>query len=159
MNYPQLMFAALMVIFLLAVYAIYLAFRLRQQTQKREQLLEQQKMQRERDNQEARQSIQIIARALMQKDLTDTEAAMRIAFLSQKLQPSEEEASALSIFLQLSEATAHIPILDDWTALERSEKKRLNREREDIESRYSEFIHASAKVLATISLGGVSSAQ
>ena len=159
MNYPQLMFAALMVIFLLAVYAIYLAFRLRQQTQKREQLLEQQKMQRERDNQEARQSIQIIARALMQKDLTDTEAAMRIAFLSQKLQPSEEEASALSIFLQLSEATAHIPILDDWTALERSEKKRLNREREDIESRYSEFVHASAKVLATISLDAVSSTQ
>ena len=159
MNYPQLMFAALMVIFLLAVYAIYLAFRLRQQTQKREQLLEQQKMQRERDNQEARQSIQIIARALMQKDLTDTEAAMRIAFLSQKLQPSEEEALSLSIFLQLSEATAHIPILDDWTALERSEKKRLNREREDIESRYSEFVHASAKVLATISLDGVSSTQ
>lgn len=159
MNNSEIMLLASLAVFLLASYALYLAFRLRQQTQKREQLVEQQKIQRGRDNQDARQSIQIIARALMQKDLTDTEAAMRIAFLSQKLQPSEEEASALSIFLQLSEATAHIPILDDWTALERSEKKRLNREREDIESRYSEFVHASAKVLATISLGGVSSTQ
>ena len=77
---------------------------------------------------------------------------MRIAFLAQKLTPSSDEATALLIFQQLAEATAHIPILEDWNALERTEKRRLTVEREGIESKYSEFVQDSAAKLSKIRL-------
>ncbi|MGB2001935.1 MAG: DUF2489 domain-containing protein [Porticoccaceae bacterium] len=104
-------------------------------------------------NLQARQSIQIIARALLQKDLSDTEAAMRIAYLSQQINATELEAEQFSVFLQLAEATAHIPILDDWQMLEKSEKRRLNKERTEIELVYAEFIQAGAEQLANIRQG------
>ena len=57
------------------------------------------------------------------------------------------------MFLQLAEATAHIPILDDWQMLEKSEKRRLNKERTEIELVYAEFIQAGAEQLANIRQG------
>ena len=72
--------------------------------------------------------------------------------MSQKVIASEEEATLFSVFQQLAEATSHIPILDDWVMLERSEKRRLTAERESIEKNYSEFMQASAKALMTLSL-------
>ena len=58
---------------------------------------------------------------------------MRIAFLAQKIIASSEESESFRVFQQLAEATAHIPILEDWALLERSEQKRLTGEREKIE--------------------------
>jgi predicted RNA-binding protein with PIN domain len=103
-------------------------------------------------NLEARQSIQIIARALLQKDLTDTEAAMRIAYLAQQVSATEDEAEQFTVFQQLAEATSHIPILEDWQMLEKSEKRRLNKERAAIELTYAEFIQAGAERLIKIKL-------
>ena len=101
---------------------------------------------------EARQSLQIIARALIQKDLSETEAAMRISWLAQQIQMSADEAQHLSVFKQLAEATSHIPILDDWAALSKAEKRRLNLEREAIEVNYRDFIQVSAEQLVSIRL-------
>ncbi|MFQ3346259.1 MAG: hypothetical protein ACI89A_000798, partial [Porticoccaceae bacterium] len=102
---------------------------------------------------EARQSVQIIAKALIQKDVSETEAAMRIGFLSQKITANHDEKILFSVFQQLAEATSHIPILDDWKALEKSEKNRLTQERTAIESKYSDFIKASAEQLTRLRLG------
>ena len=131
-------------------YAAYLAYRLRQQRIETEQaeLLLAAELSRKEAN--ARQSVQIIARALVQKDLSETEAAMRIAWLSQQINLSADEAQHVSVFTQLAGATAHIPILDDWAALSKSEKRRLDTERESIESNYREFIYASAEDLTGI---------
>lgn len=144
--------AAGLVMLALFIYATFLALKLYRQNRK--QLADVKTLNRERMEQDrdARQSIQIIARALVQKDLTQTEAAMRIGFLSQKVIASEQESELLSVFLQLAEATSHIPILDDWVMLERSEKRRLTMERESIEKNYVEFIHSSAKKLIDIRL-------
>jgi len=136
----------------LALYAIYLALQVSQQRQQRqaaEQALADELAKKER---EARQSLQIIARALIQKDLSETEAAMRISWLAQQIQMSADEAQHLSVFKQLAEATSHIPILDDWAALSKAEKRRLNLEREAIEVNYRDFIQVSAEQLVSIRL-------
>ena len=144
--------AATVILLALAAYSIYLAMQLRRQKQQQKAIADSLNEGRATRDEDARQSIQIIARALVQKDLTETEAAMRIGFLSQKVIASEEEATLFSVFQQLAEATSHIPILDDWVMLERSEKRRLTAERESIEKNYSEFMQASAKALMSLSL-------
>ncbi|MDB9952061.1 DUF2489 domain-containing protein [Porticoccaceae bacterium] len=144
--------AATVILLVLAAYSLYLAMQLRRQKQQQKAIADSLNEGRATRDEDARQSIQIITRALVQKDLTETEAAMRIGFLSQKVIASEEEATLFSVFQQLAEATSHIPILDDWVMLERSEKRRLTAERESIEKNYSEFMQASAKALMTLSL-------
>ena len=124
--------AATVILLVLAAYSLYLAMQLRRQKQQQKAIADSLNEGRATRDEDARQSIQIIARALVQKDLTETEAAMRIGFLSQKVIASEEEATLFSVFQQLAEATSHIPILDDWVMLERSEKRRLTAQRESI---------------------------
>lgn len=151
MNNDWLVIGCLLVI-VLAGYAVFLGTQLRRQNHRQRDLDRQLNEQRVTSDSEARQSVQIIARALLQKDLSDTEAAMRIAFLSQKIIATQDELDAFKVFQQLAEATAHIPILEDWALLERSEQRRLTAEREKIETDYREFIAAGAKSLSTLLL-------
>lgn len=151
-NETVLLVAAGILLLALAGYAAYLGLQLRKRRQQREtsesELLEE--LQEREIN--ARQSVQIIARALVQKDLSETEAAMRIAWLSQQIKLSDDETQHFTVFQQLAAATAHIPILDDWAALDKAEKRRLNAEREGIEVSYRDFIQASAVELVSIRL-------
>lgn len=142
--------AGALLLVVLGTYAGYLGYKLRQQrlvAEQAEQQLAEELCAKESD---ARQSVQIIARALVQKDLSETEAAMRIAWLSQQIKLSEDEAQQVSVFQQLAVATSHIPILDDWKALSKSEKRRLDAERESIELNFREFIQTSAVELTTL---------
>jgi hypothetical protein len=136
----------------LALYAGYLFLQLRVQASRVSEAQAELNAELHGKNLEARQSIQIIARALLQKDLTDTEAAMRIAYLAQQVSATEDEAEQFTVFQQLAEATSHIPILEDWQMLEKSEKRRLNKERAAIELTYAEFIQAGAERLIKIKL-------
>jgi hypothetical protein len=134
----------------LGTYAGYLGYKLRQQRLVAKQAEKQLAEELAAKESDARQSVQIIARALVQKDLSETEAAMRIAWLSQQIRLSEDEAQQVSVFQQLAVATSHIPILDDWKALSKSEKRRLDAERESIELNFREFIQASAVELTAL---------
>ena len=96
----------------LFIYALNLGYRLFGQAKERERLLSQVQADMVLKDVEARQAIQVIARALLQNDLSDTEAAMRISFLSQQVAATSEELESFSIFQQLAEATSHIPILE-----------------------------------------------
>lgn len=136
----------------LVIYAVHLGSKLSLQRRQQSSTIESFEIQKEADDKDARQSIQIIARALLQNDLSRTEAAMRIAFLSQKVKATSDEEELFSIFHQLAEATAHIPILEDWSSLERTEKKRLTTDREQIEEKYIEFVSVGAEALAKLSL-------
>lgn len=138
------------VIVILTGYAFYLGMQLKRQKSRQEQADKELREDLERSDSDARKSVQIIAKALMQKDLTET--AMRIGFLSQKIAASPEEKMLFSVFQQLAEATSHVPILVDWQALEASEKSRLTKERTAIESKYSEFVQASGEQLTRLRL-------
>jgi len=150
-NQLVLLLAAI-ALFSVGGYAAYLALQLYRRRQRLDQGKRELEQRLKDKETEARQSVQIIARALVQKDLSETEAAMRISWLSQQIALSADEAQHFSVFQQLAVATAHIPILDDWAALAKAEKRRLNTEREGIEMSYRDFVQASAVELVSIRL-------
>ena len=152
MSYPLALTIGGIIVLLLTGYALYLGLQLKRQKSRRNKAEEELRIEFEYNDKEARQSVQIIAKALIQKDISETEAAMRIGFLSQKITANHDEKNLFSVFQQLAEATSHIPILDDWKALEKSEKNRLTQERTAIESKYSDFIKASAEQLTRLRL-------
>jgi hypothetical protein len=152
-SYPLALTIGGVIVLLLTGYALYLGLQLKRQKSRRNKAEEERRIELEYNDKEARQSVQIIAKALIQKDVSETEAAMRIGFLSQKITANHDEKNLFSVFQQLAEATSHIPILDDWKALEKSEKNRLTQERTAIESKYSDFIKASAEQLTRLRLG------
>jgi hypothetical protein len=152
-SYPLALTIGGVIVLLLTGYALYLGLQLKRQKSRRNKAEEERRIELEYNDKEARQSVQIIAKALIQKDVSETEAAMRIGFLSQKITANHDEKILFSVFQQLAEATSHIPILDDWKALEKSEKNRLTQERTAIESKYSDFIKASAEQLTRLRLG------
>ena len=131
---------------LLVIYSAVLVFKLKQKAKLRSQPDEfQPKSQSQLD---AQHSIRVIAQALLQNDLSPTEAAMRIGFLAQQYSPTEDQAPSLQVFQSLAMETSHLPILDAWKALSSQDKQRLEKERLSIEESHSEAIVLAANTLA-----------
>ncbi len=93
-------------------------------------------------------SVEIIARAVLDDQVTLTEASIRINALVQAIRLEEDKAKELSVFRQLAEATAHIPILEKWKALSRKEKRDYEKERESIEANFRDFVKAASEKIA-----------
>ncbi|NNC54191.1 MAG: DUF2489 domain-containing protein [Pseudomonadales bacterium] len=98
----------------------------------------------------SRESIHVIARCLLQKQVSSTEAAIRITALAQGLPAPEQRASSYAAFAELAGATAHIPILDDWKALDKKQKHRFDAERAEIEQSHETRVMEAAKALVTL---------
>ena len=90
-------------------------------------------------------SIIILARAVIDDQISLTEASIRINALLPSLVLDEKRVEELRVFRQLAEATAHIPILERWKALSRKEKLAYDKERETIEANYQDFVLSAAK--------------
>ncbi|MFL0809452.1 MAG: DUF2489 domain-containing protein [Agarilytica sp.] len=136
------------VIAVLVVTAIYYQVLLykKTQTQKtKSKELEQLLQERHGRNKE---SIVILARAVLDDQVTLTEACIRINALSQALPLEEEVMQELRVFQKLAEATQHIPILEKWKALSRKEKQQFDKERESIEAKFKDFVHAASEKIA-----------
>ena len=145
-NLQLLVFIGGVITTILVIYAAVLLYKLRHKAKRRSQPVEfQPKSQSQLD---AQQSIRVIAQALLQDDLTPTEAAMRIGFLAQQFSPSEHLVPSLQAFQSLAMQTSHLPILDAWKALPTSEKQQLDKERLFIENSHSEAIQLAANTLA-----------
>ena len=132
--------------FALVVYACYLAFKLKNKANAASQPT----FYDPQTGLDAQLSIRVIAQALLQNDLSPTEAAMRIGFLAQQLTASFKQDKSIQVFQALAMDASHLPILDAWKALPKDEKNRLEKERLSIESKYSEQVQIAAKALATI---------
>lgn len=133
---------------LLFVYACFLAYKLKDKDKRRSQQIEfKPKSESQLD---AQLSIRVIAQALLQNDLSPTEAAMRIGFLAQQLNDEFKQDQSIKVFETLAMEASHLPILDAWKALPKDEKLRLEKERLTIESKHAEQINIAAKALATI---------
>jgi len=117
------------------------------------------KTQREKALQERRKrnidSIVIIARAVLDDQVSLTEASIRIHTISQSMSLNENILQQLSVFGQLASATSHIPILDRWKVLSRKEKIAFDAEREKIESGFRDFAVFTANKIVNEDLLGV----
>ena len=143
-----LIFVGLLVIVGLATYAIYLQVQLRHQKAERQAQVEQLAADLEVRREHYRNSIRVLATAIDAEQVTLTEGAIRISMLVSQLNLGEQERADFQVFFQLTEATAHIPILEDWKKLNTRDKLRYDRERVEIEEKYREFVvDAARKVL------------
>ncbi len=97
--------------------------------------------QRERAN----KSIQILAAALHQEELSLTEASIRISHLLDQLDVDASVKAEFSAFYQLRERTEHIPILAEWKKLDVKEQRIFDKERLQQESHFYDFVLDASK--------------
>ncbi len=71
---------------------------------------------------EFQESIRVIASAILQNQVSLTEGAIRINKLSGLLEDTLSDDIAYEVFSELTEATAHIPILENWAKLTKKEQ-------------------------------------
>ncbi|MFT5082933.1 MAG: hypothetical protein ACI9Y1_000969 [Lentisphaeria bacterium] len=91
------------------------------------------------------ESIVLLCRAVIDEQVSLTEASIRINALSQILLIDDNLSDSFSVFRQLSETTAHIPILERWKVLPKHEKQKYDQERAVIEEKFKEFVMVSAR--------------
>ena len=133
-NYAQLIM--LLIITGLGVYAVQVCWQLWQQkkiAQQAQAALVQQRSESRREHQE---SIAVLIRCLSQKQVSVTEASIRISGLAKMLDLNEDERKQYQAFDDLAYATSHIPILADWKRLSSKEQYKFTLERETIESQF-----------------------
>lgn len=133
----------------LAAIAGYLMFKVYRQRKEREVKLDA----LEKENQQAlreqkahtNKSIQILAQALHNQELTLTEASIRISGLLDILGVTDEIKAEFSAFYQLREKTSHIPYLKAWQNLSNAEQRKFDRERLQQETTFNDFVMDAAK--------------
>jgi len=92
-------------------------------------------------------SIRILSQGIIDKQVSLTEGAIRISVLLDNLQVSEAVKEDYTVFYQLADATAHIPILDAWKQLSSKERFAFDKERLAAEDKFGDFIVDAAKRL------------
>ncbi len=133
-NYAQLIM--LLIITGLGVYALKVCWQLWQQKKIAQQAQAVLKQQRSESRREHQESIAVLIRCLSQKQVSVTEASIRISGLAKMLDLNEDERKQYQAFDDLAFATSHIPILADWKRLSSKERYKFTLERETIESQF-----------------------
>ncbi|MCV6614507.1 MAG: DUF2489 domain-containing protein [Cellvibrionaceae bacterium] len=137
----------LLIIAGLGAYALHLQRKVKAMEKRRQQQLEQLAAEADAKRVRINKSIQIIAAAVPEEQMTLTEAAMRLSVLLESLGVSEAEREEFSALFKLAEATAHIPILEEWKNLPLKKRLAYDRQREQLEQDYRDFIHQCAENL------------
>ncbi|MBQ0719484.1 MAG: DUF2489 domain-containing protein [Gammaproteobacteria bacterium] len=138
---------AVVIVVALASYALHLHRKLQRVDVEREKAKLAFEQQLKDKTAETSKSITILARALVAEELSVTEACLRISWLLTQINPDARESEAYSVFFQVADATAHIPILDAWKSLSREQRKAFDRERLETEKAFGDFVLDAAKKL------------
>jgi hypothetical protein len=143
-------FVVLLAVFILLVlggYALHLRRKLQHLDAEREKARLAFEQQLKEKTAERRKGIIILAKGLVADELSVTEACLRISWLLEQLDTKARESEDYSVFFQVADATAHIPILEAWKALTREQRKAFDLERLEIEKAFGDFVLAAAKKL------------
>jgi uncharacterized protein DUF2489 len=138
--------ATILLLALLA-YACHLQRRLKTLEEKQHSAALDREKQRQQLLENASRGIQILAGALVREEVTLTEGCMRIAYLLTQVDEDARQKQEYSVFFQLAEATAHIPVLDAWRELSKQKQRAFNKERTNTEEAFQEFVVEAAQQL------------
>jgi len=136
---------AILIIVGLSGYAIYLYLKLRTQTTEREKKEQELSEELAGRREHYRDSVRVICSAIVEEQVSLTEGAIRISMLVSQLELTEKEKVDFQVFFQLTQATSHIPILEEWKNLSKKEKLRFDQEREKLEESFKIFVKDSAR--------------
>lgn len=139
----------LLIILALSIIAVRLVYKVyRQQKERKAKLkaLDEANQKAQREQREwLNKSIQILAQALHNDELTLTEGCIRIAGCLDSLDVQFAVKEEFSAFYQLREKTSHIPYLEAWKELSRTEQNQFDVERLHHESVFNDFVRDAAK--------------
>jgi len=138
---------AVLIVVALGAYALHLHRKVQALDVEREKVRLLFEQQLKEKSEETSKSIIILAKGVVADELSITEACLRISWLLTQINPEAREAEAYSVFYQVADATAHIPILDAWKALTREQRKAFDRERLETEKAFGDFVLDAAKKL------------
>lgn len=142
-----LVLMAVVIVLVLAGYALHLHRKLQRLDAEREEARLAFEQQLKDKAAEARKSIIILAKGLVAEELSITEACLRISWLLTQIDAEARESEAYSVFFQVADATSHIPILEAWKALTREQRKAFDLERLKTEKAFGDFVLVAAKKL------------
>jgi Tfp pilus assembly protein PilO len=145
MLYVVLLMLAVVVIAGLSVYAFTLIRKVKAQEAKREEeerLLAQKNAEQ---NQYRNRSIQALAQGLLGDQLSLTEGAIRIRVMLDGLEVDASVQEEFKAFYHLSDATRHIPILEEWKKLKLKQRMAFDKERQQLEADHKEFVEDAAR--------------
>ncbi|WP_445357046.1 DUF2489 domain-containing protein [Microbulbifer sp. ANSA002] len=140
-----LLVIAALIIFTLAVIAGYYLRKLSAAQKKQAEQLAELEQAAQEQRQRVNDSIQIIARSLLDDGVGLTEASIRIRVLLDALQVEESVREEFVAFYTIAEKTSHIPILKEWKALPRKEQFQYELEMAQVEADYKDFALDAAK--------------
>jgi hypothetical protein len=138
---------AVFIVLVLGGYALHLRRKLQRLDAEREKARLAFEQQLQEKTAERRKGITILAKSLVAEELSVTEACLRISWLLAQIDTEARESENFSVFFQVADATAHIPILEAWKALTREQRKAFDLERLEIEKAFGDFVLAAAKKL------------
>lgn len=143
-----LLLAAALIIFVLAVVAGYYLRKLQLAQKRQAQQLAELEQAAEDQRGRVNNSIQIIARTLLDDGVGLTEASIRLRVLLDSLQVGQGVRDEFVAFYTIAEKTSHIPILQDWKKLPRKKQFQFEMEMARIEEEYRDFaLDAAQRIL------------
>ena len=124
----------------------FLLYRQKQRQKQREIDWNRESAEQELASQEqAKDSITIICRALLSGQVDCGEASIRISNLLDRLDMSAEQRADYVVFDKVRSALQHIPIKQDWLALDKKARKTHAKTIARIESEFSDFAKTAAE--------------
>lgn len=145
MLYPVLIVVATVIVIGLAFYAFTLTRKVKVLEEKRRQDSVAMEAELKQQRTHRNKSIQIIAQGILTDQLSLTEGAIRIRVLMDGLDVDVNVREEFNAFYQLSDATSHIPILEEWKKLKLKQRLAYDSERVQLESDHKEFVEDAAK--------------
>ncbi|WP_346836478.1 DUF2489 domain-containing protein [Microbulbifer sp. SAOS-129_SWC] len=140
-----LLVVAALIIFTLAVIAGYYLRKLQLAQRRQAQQLAELEQSAQDQRQRVNDSIQIIARTLLDDGVGLTEASIRIRVLLDALHVDKSVRDEFVAFYTIADKTGHIPILKEWKKLPRKKQFEFEVEMAEIEVEYKDFALDAAK--------------
>ena len=138
--------AIILVLSIIAARLVYRVVRMNREREQKLKLIEEANQKAQQEQREwMNKSIQILAHALNNDELTLTEASIRISGLLDALDVEVSIKEEFSAFYQLREKTSHIPYLEAWKNLSKAEQNKFDVERLHHESTFNDFVMDAAK--------------
>ncbi|WP_231757462.1 DUF2489 domain-containing protein [Microbulbifer elongatus] len=134
-----------LIILVLSAIATYYCLELRTARKRQAQQLAELEAAADAQRERVNNSIQIIAKTLLEEGVGLTEASLRIRVLLDSLQVDPTVKEEFVAFYKVADKTSHIPILEDWKKLSRKEQFAFEKEMLRIEGEYRDFALDAAK--------------
>lgn len=139
--------AAVMIIIALSFIAIYYLAKLKQQTKRQRQALDQLEKSAEQKYQKIRRDIVFIAQAFLEDQVELPEASLRISRLADLIVRDEDQRKTFEVFDKISNRIKDIPTHENWKQLSRQERKKHELTLKKLSDEYSVSAKTSAEII------------